>query len=169
MLHIRPKVLGLWVVGATGFAMLILCASGVVMHRKIFADFFTFRANKRPRRLVLNLYNVTGVFALAFYVVITLSGLMIFFATYFPSCWQIAYPDINAFAAEIYDNYSRSESKEPGQIASSDVMVETRSAFWGAGMPRFLQVRNPSDSAAYVSICRTFENSVAFPTDVAHF
>ena len=53
--------------------MLTRCISGVIVHRKIFADFFTFRPEKKPRRLALALHNVTGVLGLPFHFVITLS------------------------------------------------------------------------------------------------
>ncbi len=46
-------------------AMMALCVSGVIIHRKIFTDFFTFRPDRKPRRLILDLHNVTGVLGLA--------------------------------------------------------------------------------------------------------
>ena len=51
----------MWLVGLAGMAMLALCVSGVIIHRKIFVDFFTFRSGSKPRRLILDLHNVTGV------------------------------------------------------------------------------------------------------------
>ena len=46
MLHIRIQDIGLWLVGLAGMAMMVLCVSGVIIHRKIFTDFFTFRADQ---------------------------------------------------------------------------------------------------------------------------
>src|SRR5262245_43098313 len=46
MLHIRFQDLGYWLVGLAAMAMMALCVSGVVIHRKIFTDFFTFRADR---------------------------------------------------------------------------------------------------------------------------
>jgi uncharacterized iron-regulated membrane protein len=43
MLHLRFQNIGLWLVGLAGMAMMVLCVSGVIIHRKIFTDFFTFR------------------------------------------------------------------------------------------------------------------------------
>ena len=45
-LHIKWKDLGEWLVGLAGMAMLLMVVSGVVVHRRIFADFFTFRPKK---------------------------------------------------------------------------------------------------------------------------
>jgi uncharacterized iron-regulated membrane protein len=60
MLHIRAGELGVWLVGVAGMAMLALCVSGVIVHRRIFTDFFLFRAGRASGRLILDLHNVTG-------------------------------------------------------------------------------------------------------------
>lgn len=73
-LHLRAWNIGLWIVGFAGMAMMALCVAGVVIHRKIFTDFFTFRAEKKPRRLILDLHNVTGVLGFPFHMAITLSA-----------------------------------------------------------------------------------------------
>ena len=54
------------------------------MHRKIFREMFTFRPQKKLRRRVLDLHNLTGVVALPFHFVFALSGLIIFAGIYFP-------------------------------------------------------------------------------------
>ncbi|MBO0223028.1 PepSY domain-containing protein, partial [Vibrio parahaemolyticus] len=79
-----------WIVGLCGMMMMALCVSGVVVHRKIFADFFTFRPERKIGRATLDLHNVAGVLGLPFHVVISLSGLVILFAIYFPSSiWAV--------------------------------------------------------------------------------
>ena len=42
-LHLEWKELGYWIVGLAALVMLAALVSGVVMHRKIFREFFTFR------------------------------------------------------------------------------------------------------------------------------
>lgn len=89
-------------------AMMTLCVSGVVIHRKTFTDFFTFRPDKKPRQLVLDLRNATGVLGLPFHFVISLSGLIIFFAIYFPDVRNIANDgDRRAFNREAYGQTRR--------------------------------------------------------------
>jgi uncharacterized iron-regulated membrane protein len=100
------KDLGYWLVGLAGMAMLVALVSGVIIHRPLFRDFFRFQPGKR--RAVLDLHTVTGVLALPFHVVITLSGLIIFFSIYFPSGWQVAYQgDRQAFNREAFGLYAR--------------------------------------------------------------
>ncbi|MGO1462526.1 MAG: PepSY-associated TM helix domain-containing protein [Marinobacter sp.] len=75
-LHAIPKLWGRWIVGlATGF-MLVALISGVIVHKKIFKDFFTFRPRKGQRSW-LDAHNVTSVLALPFCFVIALSGLIL--------------------------------------------------------------------------------------------
>jgi uncharacterized iron-regulated membrane protein len=52
---------GLLDVGFAALAMLAALVSGVVMHRKIFREFFTFRPKKATQRSTLDLHNMTGV------------------------------------------------------------------------------------------------------------
>lgn len=168
-LHIRFARIGVWIVGLCAMAMLALCVSGVVIHRKLFTDFFTFRPQKQPRRALLDLHNVTGVLGLPFHFVITLSGLIIFYAIYFPSGWQNTYPDRQAFNVEAFGNYSREKLDQPGELASLDAMVAQAQRMWGDDIPRFLSVRHPGDAAAYVQIGRPFEGSVTRYVDTAWF
>ena len=70
-----------------GFAALMMpvaLASGVVMHRKIFREFFTFRPQKTTQRSALDLHNMTGVVALPFHFFFAFPGLVIFAGIYFP-------------------------------------------------------------------------------------
>lgn len=169
MLHIRFQQIGVWLVGLAGMAMLALCISGTVIHRKIFADFFTFRPRKQPRRMLLDLHNVTGVLGLPFHIAITLSGLIIFWSIYFPSGWQAAYPDRQALNTEAFGTYARPKLNKPGELASLDAMVAEAQRLWSGDTPSSVQVRHPGDAAAYVQISRAAEDSVTRIGDTAWF
>ena len=41
--------LGVWIVGLAAMAMLVAIISGIIIHKKIFKDFFTFRPGKGQR------------------------------------------------------------------------------------------------------------------------
>lgn len=81
----RWAIQGRWIVGAATLLMFIALLTGVVTHRRIFKDFFTFRPAKGGQRAWLDAHNVTGVLVLPFYLMITLSGLMILHTLYMPS------------------------------------------------------------------------------------
>jgi uncharacterized iron-regulated membrane protein len=171
-LHIKAWSIGLWIVGLAGMAMLVLCVSGVIIHRKIFTDFFTFRARTRPRRLILDLHNASGVLGLPFHLAITFSGLVIFFTVYFPGTWEVPYRgDRAAFVQDSYGIYARPRLGRPGTAAASlDEMVETARREWGGGPPQLLRVFHPGDANGYVEVRRSFVGDrVTMPVDALYF
>lgn len=87
---LQAGMTGFWIVGVVSMAMLVALVSGVIVHKRIFSDFFTFRPNKGQRSW-LDAHNATGVLALPFLFMITLTGLCIFYASYMPLPLRLAY------------------------------------------------------------------------------
>jgi uncharacterized iron-regulated membrane protein len=168
-LHLTVWQLGYWLVGLAAMAMLVLTISGVIIHRKIFTDFFTFRPTRQPRRVTLDLHNVAGVLALPFHIAITLSGLILFYAIYFPSGWQAAYPDRQAFNTDAYGTYSRPRSGQPGETARLDTMVAEAQRLWDGERPQNVVVVHPGDAASYVAVYQPYERQVTAYTRTAYF
>lgn len=79
-----PRNIGIWVVGLAAMAMLVALISGIVIHKKFFKEFFTFRPAKGQRSW-LDAHNATGVLALPFHLMITYTGLVIFYLIYMPA------------------------------------------------------------------------------------
>lgn len=75
-----------WIVGFATLFMLVAIISGIITHKKIFKDFFTFRPNKKQRSW-LDAHNASAVLALPFHLVITFSGLLLLMFTLMP--WGI--------------------------------------------------------------------------------
>ncbi|EER57539.1 PepSY-associated TM helix domain protein, partial [Acidovorax delafieldii 2AN] len=106
----RWVVEGRWVVGGATLLMFIALLTGIVTHRRIFKDFFTFRPGKGGQRAWMDAHNVTGVLVLPFYLLITFSGLMIFHTLYMPAGIAAAYPgaegdagtDTQAYFADLH-------------------------------------------------------------------
>lgn len=166
MLHIQAANIGIWIVGVAGMAMLTLCVSGVIIHRKIFTDFFTLRLRKKQRRALLDMHNVAGAIGLPFHIVITFSGLIVFAATYFPSGWQAVYNDADAYYRDFAAGFDRTPSGKPGgEIASLDAMAAQARELWGGDTPSYLQIRNLGDTAAYVVIGRPNQDRVTASAD----
>lgn len=74
---------GYWLVGAISLCMLVALVSGVVVHKRIFKDFFTFRRGKGQRSW-LDAHNATGVLTLPFLFMIGYTGLAFFYTSYMP-------------------------------------------------------------------------------------
>lgn len=173
-LHVDWNGLGYWIVGFAAMTMLAALVSGVVMHRKIFREFFTFRRDRNVLRGTLDLHNLTGVLALPFHFLWALSGLIIFAGIYFPIGDTMMRPVVEA--------HERDEAKElgvdvkpsgvPGTLASVDAMMAEAKARWAArGVPGevgFLSVNHVGNSNSYVSIYRDSTDRVA-SAEAIHF
>jgi len=169
-LHLRWLDLGYWLVGLAAMAMLALLVSGVVVHRKLLADFFTFRRERRLPRSSLDLHNLTGVLALPFHFVITLSGLIIFFGIYFPSVEHAVYgEDHAAFDREVHGSFEREPAGEPGSLASLDAMVAKAARRWGDEPLYGLWVVHPNDRNGHVAAYRSRDSRVAWDAGPIHF
>jgi uncharacterized iron-regulated membrane protein len=168
-LNLKVLGLGYWIVGLCGMMMMVLCVSGVVIHRKIFVDFFTFRPERKIRRATLDLHNVAGVLGLPFHVAISVSGLVILFSLYFPSSiWAVYRQDARLFGREAYGSYVRPPAKRPADLISFDTIVARAKSVWGQGEPNYLYVFQPGDAAAYVQVNRSSEDVVSNISYVAY-
>jgi len=174
MLHLQWMELGYWIVGLAGMAMLAALVSGVVMHRKIFRELFTFRPEKARLRSMLDLHNMTGVLVLPFLFVITLSGLLIFAYLYLPSPTTLMRPLAKAQeqVEAAQTGLPVEPSGKPGQLASVDKMMADAKARWAAkGVPGevgSVSVIHVGDADAYVSIARDNVDRVA-TNETLHF
>ncbi len=82
--------------GAVGLAFLICTITGLVVHKKIFRNFFTFRRQaKSVQTRWLDAHNVLGVISWPFQFMIVLTGLAFYCYLYIPSGMQMAsrYPE----------------------------------------------------------------------------
>ena len=99
-LYGMPRIVARWIVGIATLVMLVAIVSGVITHKKIFKDFFTFRPRKGQRSW-LDAHNVTAVLALPFHLMITYSGLLLLMFMLMPWGIESAYRgDAQAFFAE---------------------------------------------------------------------
>lgn len=71
------------IVGVCTMLMLLAIVTGVITHKKIFKDFFTFRPGKGQRSW-LDAHNIVSVMALPFFLMINYSGLLFFYTSYMP-------------------------------------------------------------------------------------
>ena len=102
-LHYLPTDISYWIVGICSMFMLLAVITGVVIHKKIFTDFFTFRAKKGLPGW-LDIHNVLSVIALPFHFMITYSGLLFFLFTYMvlSTNLQTNEDQLDAMTDEIY-------------------------------------------------------------------
>ncbi|HVR54265.1 MAG TPA: PepSY-associated TM helix domain-containing protein, partial [Pseudorhodoferax sp.] len=87
---LQGGIAGFWVVGWISMCMMVALVSGVVVHKRIFKDFFTFRPGKGQRSW-LDAHNATAVLALPFLFMIVYTGLAYFYTSYVPLPLNAAY------------------------------------------------------------------------------
>lgn len=174
-LNFHWKDLGYWIVGFASLIMLAALVSGVVMHRKFFREFFTFRPKKNTQRSTLDLHNLTGVVALPFHFFFAFTGLVIFAGIYFP----VAHTQLKP----LHDHHELVEARETGlphdragvaaPIASVDAMVAEAQRRWAergmAGDVGFLALSHVGDANGYVSVYRAGTDRIALTGQGIHF
>ncbi|MFP3787432.1 PepSY-associated TM helix domain-containing protein, partial [Burkholderia sp. SIMBA_024] len=69
-LHYLPVVCARYIVRCCAMFMLVPIISGIITHKKIFKDFFTFRPGKGQRSW-LDFHNASAVLALPYHAMIT--------------------------------------------------------------------------------------------------
>jgi len=174
-LHLHWMSLGYWIVGLAALVMLAALVSGVVMHRKIFRELFTFRPDKRTQRSALDLHNLTGVVALPFHFMFALSGLVIFAGIYLP-----VGDTLLKAQAEKHEKLEAARTGRPhdpagvpAKMAPVDPMVAEAQRRWHergmAGEVGYLFIDHVDDANATVSIYRAGTDRVALVGEGIHF
>ncbi|WP_312514170.1 PepSY-associated TM helix domain-containing protein [Massilia sp.] len=169
------KNIGYWIVGFAALMMLMALVTGVIMHRKIFRELFTFRPKKSTQRSILDMHNLTGVAALPFHFFFAFTGLVIFAYIYFP----VTHTQL----APLHDKHEQVEAKEtglphdragvPARMASVDAMVLEAQRRWAAkgmaGDVGYLNVQHVGDANGYVSIYRAGTDRIQLAGEGIHF
>lgn len=167
MLHM-PGILGYYIVGISALAMMALIISGIFVHRKVFQEFFTFRPEKKSRRVVLDMHNLTGLIALPFHFIIPFSGLLILISSYFP--WSMALPfggDLHTLDAQLsaYESGLIKAAGQPAAFADHlDEYLHRANAQWreeegeNTSTADWLAIFNVYDAKSYVVVERFFAN-----------
>lgn len=153
-LYYMPALWGRWIVGICAMFMLIAIVSGVITHKRIFKDFFTFRP-KKGQRSWLDAHNATAVLALPFHLMITYTGLVTLMFMYMPLPGKLMYKgDEKALSAEVFPNNERSKpARLAAPMADIEPMVGRATRHWNVEPARIL-INNPGDANATVHFIR---------------
>lgn len=168
--HLEWMNIGAWLLAVVSIAMLVLLVSGVIIHKKIFADFFTFRPGKSTQRAMLDVHNVSSVLLLPFHFIVTLSGLIIFVFIYMkPGIAMIYGKDVGQAAQEAFSQVKRAPAKQRGELSSVDAMAAQAQSLWDGGSIRRIIVHHPHDKNALVEIQRRPHDQVTHDTYTVTF
>lgn len=143
-LHYMSVIWARIIVGIASMMMLIAIITGIIIHKKIFVDFFTFRWGKGQRSW-LDAHNTFSVLPLPFHIMITFTGIITLITLYMPWGGKIANIDTQQFFEEIY-SYRAADATElqAASMVSVSPLLATTQADW--------QKLNPNYAITSVSI-----------------
>ena len=154
---------GMYLVGLAGMFMLVALVSGIIIHKRIFKDFFTFRPNANSHRAWLDGHNVSGVLGLPFYFLIAYSGVAIFMLQYMPAGVATAYHgDVLKAFEEAADFYERPETGKPRlRLHSADSLFEDAQRRLGEPVT-WVSVHHTDDSSATIAFGGDHSRNIAW-------
>jgi len=148
-----PHPWGRWLAGLCAMFMLGAILSGVITHKRIFADFFTLRWNKGQRSW-LDAHNVSAVLALPYHAMITYTGLITLVTMYMP--WPILanYKQPAEFAQVAFSQPAdrAATGKRVGLTPIAPLIADAGHRL-GAPVSRII-VHHPNDQAATITLAQ---------------
>ena len=158
---------GLMLIGAVGIGFLVSCVTGVVVHKRIFKDFFVFRPGaKSGQRKWLDAHNVLGVLPFPFHVMIVVTGLAYYVFLYAPAGLDVLYDGhyANLRADLRGDQYTSTKGVTPGAPAPTvaiQPLIDRTEATFGKDTTSTIFIRDPGKANAVVEISRRYDDIVA--------
>ncbi len=164
-LHYLPRVLAYWLTSLAAMFMLLALITGIVIHKKIFKDFFTFRPGKKQRSW-LDMHNLLSVLPLPFHLMITYSGLILLMFTTMPGTILANYgldkADHDRFSKAVF---AEDQQLDAAGIAANNISfgavlpeVETR---WKKNQIAYISIENRGDINAHIEVGRAGYDSLA--------
>lgn len=151
-LHYMPVSWARIVVCIAALAMLVAILSGIVTHKKIFADFFMLRFGKGQRSW-LDAHNVTAVLALPFHLMMTYTGLVTLLFTIMPWAISANFPDRDAYFAEAFPSDPKVEpSGRPAAMLPFGTLLRIAGETKPGLYPAFVTIHHPGDAAAVAQV-----------------
>lgn len=143
-LHYMSVIWARIIVGIASMMMLIAIIAGVIVHKKIFTDFFTFRWGKGQRSW-LDAHNAFSVLPLPFHIMITFTGVITLIALYMPWGGKVANIDTEQLFEGIY-SYRAADATElqPAPMIDISSLLTNAQSEW--------QKLNPNYAITSVSI-----------------
>ena len=159
-----PGMIGIYLVGLMAMGMLAALVSGIVIHKKFFKEFFTFRPAKGQRSW-LDAHNASAVLLLPFHLMITYTGLAIFLVIYMPAAMDAIFDGNREAFFKAQDGAPpvlearRSVTTEPAPlVALEPLLAKAREVM---GPLRGVRITNPGKDNAEIQIRALLGNRIA--------
>lgn len=158
-----PYPYGRWLSTFCALIMLLGLVTGIITHKKLFKEFFTFRPGKGQRSW-LDGHNAIGVLVLPFHLMISYSSLVLFMYLVMPAGLMAHYGDDTS--KYFNDLFGAGEAPKAAQVAAPLAPLPALYAQVQALQPGArvgnIRVENPGDSNARVTFTQSAADHVAY-------
>lgn len=155
-LHYLPGSITDWLISLATLFMLVAMVTGIIVHKKIFKDFFTFRSGKGQRSW-LDAHNALSVLTMPFQLMITYSGLIFMMFSCMPLIINAVYGFDDGSRDRFFDEAFPSSAvgapagKPAELIKLAGPLAEARRRWGSDGISR-LSVHHPGDANARIRL-----------------
>ncbi len=156
LLHYIDRDIGYRFIGIVTLIMFVGMITGIIAHKKIFKDFFTFRP-KKGQRSWLDMHNLMSVTSLPFQLMITYSGLLFVTTLWMPLIAVGSLGFDTSKAADLIGGFDLQVEASGTLTPLTDVtaVIATAETEWGEGTVHNFEVRQPGDANARILLSRT--------------
>ncbi len=153
---------GRWLASIAGMFMLVAIISGIITHKKIFTDFFTFRPRKGGQRAWMDGHNALSVLGLPFHLMITFSGLVLFMTMLMPAGILAVYENQRQYTDDVFAAFAVPVAKKQAAPLTPLVpLIEQAQQRWDGHVGR-ITVNLPGDAGATVVLTRDAADGVSY-------
>lgn len=162
-LHYMSPILARWLVSVCAMFMLVAIISGIITHRRIFADFFTFRPGKAQRSW-LDGHAVAAVLALPYHLMITYTGLVTLMLLTVPWGTDLAYGGNRAaLNVQIFGTAPPARpAGRPAPLVDIAPLLEEAGRRWQGDTVGRITVQNPGDANSVIHLLRNDAERISF-------
>lgn len=159
-LHYIPTIWARLIIGFAAMMMLIALISGIIVHKKIFTDMFTFRSGKGQRSW-LDAHNIFSVLPLPFHLMITITGIITLASTYMPWGEKVAQLTDATLFAPFYSYRPAITAEDDVKLTAKNMvdikpLIDDAQANWQLVNPKYtvssIRINNPDTNHAKVMI-----------------
>ena len=156
LLHYIPKTLAYWITSLCAMFIFIGLITGIVVHKKIFKEFFTFRPNKKQRSW-LDIHNIFSVLPIPFHLMITYSGLVFLMFSSMPGVIAGSYGTSmekhNGFVESVFKKTAHPEhNHEPANTLSMLSLMPEIESRWGENTLYEIGLEGRGTAGAHVQV-----------------
>jgi uncharacterized iron-regulated membrane protein len=155
--------------GSAAMAMVMALLTGIVAHRRIFVDFFTFRPNKGQRSW-LDAHNLLAVTALPFHLMIAFTGALTLATVIMPWAASSVYRgDDAALRRALYPAaIERPATNRSAALAPIGPMLAEAERRFDGGLYQ-ISIANPGDAASVVTLVRAEDSRIGIEAETLSF